>query len=118
MIWIIDIARYIFEVIKDEPWGAGHVALVYNKLGAKIAAEQDIVDVAELINTGFFVHVESWFISHIVMTWYLGIYYHNERDTKLITYEGALMRQLIGDHVPVPYIGNTPYGKWSELPEK
>ena len=113
-----DVARYMFEVIKDEPWGDGHTAVVYNKLGRKIAEEQRVVDVAELIKTDYFEHGESWFISHIVMTWYLGIYYHNERETKLITYEGALMRKMAGEHVPIPYYGRTPYGEWSEPPKK
>ena len=112
-----DVAQRMFKVFQDEPWGKQHISRVYTKLKTAIQNSKDKTDISALITDKYFDDGESWFLSHLIYTWYIGIYYHDERPVQRITYEDALMFEAAGDWLPVPFLDHTPFGEWSKPPE-
>ena len=60
---------------------------------------------------------QAWFTSHLLSTWYLGIYYHEQRPTRRVAYETALMFDAIRGRLPIPFVEATGFGVWSEPPD-
>jgi hypothetical protein len=59
---------------------------------------------------------ETWFISHLVTTWYIGAYYHPERATQWITLQKALMYRPVQRLIPKPYYESVGFGNWVNPP--
>ncbi len=110
------LTQRMYEVFMDEPRGPRHIGRTYARLREAIARqawnpqERRAAPVARLDAD------ERWFVSHLVTTWYLGIYYHMERPTQLITYEDALMYDAMRGLIPKPFFESVGYGRWAELP--
>ena len=105
----LETTKKMFEVFKKEPWGKEHIVQLYNKLGSAIANPKKQI---EELNAG-----EKWFADHLLTTWYLGIYYHEKMPDQRITFEHALMYQVVKDIVPVPFLEAEGYGTWEEPPK-
>jgi hypothetical protein len=101
------VARKIFDVMMEEPHGPMHISAAY----AAMQAVSGRVRPAESLRGA-----ERWFVSHLVTTWYLGIYYHEKRPTQRISSEGALMHQAVRERLVVPYIERTGFGAWVDPP--
>ncbi len=103
-----DTVADMYKVFISEPWGKEHIISLYNKLVQNFSNpnSQKIK-----LNDG-----EKWFTNHLLTTWYLGVYYHQERPTKRITYEFALQHQLINDIIPIPFIEAGGFNSWEEEP--
>lgn len=97
----------MYKVFMAEPWGPEHMAGLYAKLTAALKGGKPAT-----LTQG-----EAWFARHLLSTWYLGIYYHEERPVQRITYEHALMFRVLQGKLPVPYLEATGFGKWAEAPE-
>ena len=107
----------MYEVIADEPWGKEHLVDAYRAIRIALDAEGSKPDVYPNNQPNItLTDGERWFIDHILTTWYLGIYYHQERPTQRIAYENALMFTTIRDLVPIPYIDAVGFGGWTDKP--
>ncbi|NBX04213.1 MAG: hypothetical protein EBR02_09205 [Alphaproteobacteria bacterium] len=100
--------KKMYDVFMDEPWGPQHIAGAYQKMYHALGGKKP----ATKLSDG-----ESWFVSHLLTTWYLGIYYHEKRPTQRITYEHALMFNIIRELAPIPFIDSTGFGHWAHAPE-
>jgi hypothetical protein len=98
----------MYAVFMDEPWGPQHIASVYTKMQQKLDNPSQ---------ESIFTEGEAWFTSHLLTTWYLGIYYHAQRPTQRVLYEHALMFDALRSSHPVPYIDATGFGNWTQPPE-
>ena len=95
---------HMYALFMDEPWAPEHISHTYLKLAAKLNNAP-----AEPFDEG-----EAWFISHLLTTWYLGIYYHEQRPTQRVLYEKALMFEAVKDIVPVPLVDATGFAGWTK----
>jgi hypothetical protein len=112
-----EVAQKMFTVFMDEPWGPEHIKSTYRALYATTIAQAGKQDVPELLEGVKLTKGERWFFSHLLTTWYLGIYYHEERTTQRITYEGALMYDSLQGAIPIWFIGERKPGYWTEPPK-
>lgn len=109
-------ARRLYEVFLEEPWAGKHIGHAYKLLREELikhyrnVGDRGPVDFSRL-ETG-----ERWFVDHLVTTWYLGVYYHQERPTRRILYEEALMFDAIRGTMPIPFLESTGFGAWAEPP--
>jgi hypothetical protein len=104
----IPTARKIYDLIMTEPWGPQHLTACYEKLQKQLHDH----DTKHALTAG-----ESWFFSHILTTWYLGIYYHEKRPTQRVTLEHALMYTQTKGFMPIPYFESTGFAGWTKPPE-
>lgn len=106
----------MYAVFKDEPWMAEHVTGLNKKIkkGLETVAGKrpPMKDPAWKFSDG-----EKWFAAHLLTTWYLGIYYHEERETQRVLFADALMFDPLSGVLPVTYLEATGFGKWAEPPE-
>jgi len=110
------VARRMYDVFMAEPWGPKHIAEAYaglrravvtrlGKASSKRAAPADVLESGE-----------RWFVSHLVTTWYLGVYFHEQRPTQRITLDGALMYDAMRGILVKPYVESMGYGRWVDPP--
>ncbi len=109
-------ARRMYELFVDEPWGPKHVHTAYKALRAAIVERNRKADRMAPAPLNALGPGEKWFVSHLVTTWYLGVYYHEQRPTQRVTYTHALMFDAIRGTLPIPYLESTGFGAWAELP--
>jgi Membrane bound FAD containing D-sorbitol dehydrogenase len=109
-------ARQMYDLFMAEPWGPKHIGTAYAALretfikrgqrgGQEMIAQTPLPD------------GERWFISHLVTTWYVGVYYHPERPTKWITLHGAMIYRAVHGLVPKSYLESVGYGRWANPPD-
>ena len=58
---------------------------------------------------------EQWFISHLMLTWYTGVYFHESGNFN-VTLQHALMYQNISQYRQPPTFCSGAPGSWSEPP--
>lgn len=112
-----DAAQKLYKIFENEPWGKEHIVQVYNKIRRSIQKSQNSYDLSQLLKSDLFNDGEKWFISHVITTWYLGVYYHETSDDTRVLYEDALMFESLDGIAPIPYRGNITYGQWEYVPE-
>ena len=111
------IAARVYGLIEQEPWGLNHVGTLYGKLLAHRRADGRPVPVKDLVDAGHLTEGEAWFASHLLMTWYLGIYYHESRPEPVrVSFETSLMWEALRDHVAPPGFSTLAPGDWSTPP--
>lgn len=107
----------MYAVFKGEPWMTEHVAGLNGKIRRKLEGSGEkrppMKDPAWKFSDG-----EKWFASHLLTTWYLGIYYHEERPTQRVLFEDALMFDALRGVLPVTYLEPTGFGNWAEPPKE
>lgn len=101
----------MYKVFMDEPWGPEHMTGLLGKIKKGLKNRPSLKDKSWDFSEG-----ESWFAGHLLTTWYLGVYYHQERPTQRILYEDALMFKPLAGLIPVPFIEPIGYGAWAEKP--
>jgi hypothetical protein len=109
-------ARRYFELFMAEPWGPKHIGTAYALLRNAVLARAQRGG-REAVEQAALPAGERWFISHVVTTWYIGVYYHPERPTEWITLHGAVMYDAAGAIVPKPYEESVGYGNWARIPK-
>ena len=113
------ITSKLYTIFMDEPWGAEHIVRLFDKI--KTALQYGAVhnplpamqDTAWQLDDG-----EKWFASHLLTTWYLGIYYHEKRPTQRVAYEKALMFEPTKNLAPIPYAEAVGFGTWANPPDE
>lgn len=101
------LTQQIYHLMLDEPWGAHHIATTYAQLlGALSSPESQAV-----LGQG-----QAWFASHVLTTWYLGVYYHERIPPQRVTHTGALMFDAMGTAYPPRFVSGTGYAGWQALP--
>jgi D-sorbitol dehydrogenase-like protein len=109
------LVRRMYEIFMDEPWGPKHIgtayAVLYRALGQAKSENWKLAEWLPLLGPG-----EKWFVSHLITTYYLGIYYHEQRPTRRVTYEDAAMFDAIRGILPVPFLESTGFGTWTDPP--
>jgi hypothetical protein len=110
------VARQMYDLFMAEPWGPKHIGTAYvelretfSKLGQR--GGQETIAQTSLPDG------ERWFISHLVTTWYVGVYYHPERPAKWITLHGAMMFRAVRGLLPKRYRESVGSGRWARPPE-
>jgi hypothetical protein len=112
-----DALQKMYHVFKDEPWSKEHATGIHQKITAALAQGFDKKRPALKNNSWKFTDGEKWFAEHLLTTWYVGIYYHQERPTQRVLYEEALMFEAFDGVLPIPYLENVGFGAWAEPPE-
>jgi hypothetical protein len=111
------VARRMHDVFNGEPWVRKHAETAYAQIVAALRARNETATVAELVARGIVQDGEKWFVSHLLTTWYLGVYYHPDRDDVRITFDKALMHELLADYRPVPGFSDRETGFWHDRPD-
>ena len=112
----MEIAIKMFEAFRGEPWVEKHISTSYQLLLKELEKTDPQTSVPQLLSENLLKDGEKWFASHIITTWYLGVYYHPERENVRVTYEGALMHEIVADYRPVPGFSDLETGYWAYKP--
>ncbi|TMR62437.1 sugar dehydrogenase complex small subunit, partial [Streptococcus pseudopneumoniae] len=100
-------------LILEEPWGPENLQRIYQRF-------QDLQTIPANKNTRIFDannfnKDEQWFISHLLLTFYTGVYYHSEGN-RHVTLQDALMYQKLSQfRQPPTFCGGVP-GFWTQPP--
>ncbi len=110
-------AARIFGLIKVEPWGLHHVGAVYGKLLAHLSEDGTPRPLSDLIDEGHLSDGEAWFVSHLLTTWYLGIYYHESQPEPVrVSFETSLMWAALDGYLDPPGFSGAQPGDWTAPP--
>ena len=109
------VARQLYDLFMAEPYGPKHIATCYAALSESFTNHGQHGGQETFAQTKL-AYGETWFISHLATTWYVGVYYHPERATKWITLSGAMMYRPVRGLVPRPYEDNVGFGNWANPP--
>lgn len=104
----IEFARKLYDVFRGEPWSAKHIALSYEKLSGAANSQSAEKNLEQN---------ERWFVSHLRMSWYTGVYYYDGQKPLIVAYEKALMWDAVAGMITPPLV--TAYGPdWAHAPIK
>jgi hypothetical protein len=107
----------LYDLIKVEPWGLHHVGAVYGKLLAHRGVDGRPRPLNSLLHEGHLSEGEAWFVSHLLTTWYLGIYYHESQPEPVrVSFETSRMWAALKGHVEPPGFSTAAPGDWSRPP--
>jgi hypothetical protein len=110
------VARRMYPLFLDEPWGAHHIISTYSQLRNVLQQPADNPNQTHPAAHGGLGKGQIWFASHLLTTWYLGVYYHERMAPLRVAYAEALMFAVVHPGLPVRFIENTGYGKWQGVP--
>jgi hypothetical protein len=113
-----DAARRLHKVFLEEPWGPKHIGHAYAILRDELVSHYRTPGQRGEISLSRLEAGERWFIGHLLTTWYLGIYYHEQRPTQRLLYRDALMFDVIRGTLPIPFLENVGFGAWSDPPAR
>ena len=99
----LSVGRKIYDTILAEPWGPQHIATLLHTMQSKPA-------------TGDLTPDEKWFASHVLTTWYTGIYFYEHRDEQRMSFAGALMYDAVRTVMPTPFSASSGYAAWASPP--
>jgi len=100
------VSRKIYQLMMSEPLGTEHLQSVYDRI--RTLQMQSGNGNNLVLRASDFTDSEQWFISHLLLTWYTGVYYHS-RGNQHITLKHALMYQKLSQYRrPPTYCGDTP----------
>jgi len=105
------VAQRLYPLFREEPWGSQHMLSSYAQLCRAAATKPDIRDGKDGLGKA-----ESWFTTHLLTTWYLGVYYHERMPPRRVAYSEALMFDAVAPEMPRRYVDATGYGAWSQPP--
>lgn len=108
-------AERMFPLFAAEPWGENNVSALLRKTLDGLSDPRLPNTVSELMDIGLLDEDQLWFATHLMTTWYLGIYYFEGREERVL-YEDALMWEVVADFVQVPGFSEQEYGYWTNPP--
>ena len=108
-----DVSRKIYQLIKNEPWGLQHSQQVYSRV---YELQNNRASLNEILRPENFSTSQTWFISHLLITWYLGEYFH-QRGHQHVSWQHALMFKKLKHIKSAPGYCNGDYGFWSAPPQ-
>lgn len=111
-----DMAHRIHALIEVEPHGPQHVTRVYERIRAAVAGDPGMSR-EKLLDPQRFDSGERWFIGHLLVTWYTGVYYHAVGNGR-VGFEAALMHRTLADMRAPPSICGRKPGFWAAPPDR
>ena len=111
-----DAAKKLFQVFMDEPWVEKHISTAYITLRKKLEETKANASLPALLEKGVLEPSEAWFVSHLITTWYLGVYYHHTTSPKLVLRQDALMWQATNGLVVQAGDPSLQPGYWASKP--
>lgn len=108
-------AKKLYPLFMEEPWGPKHIATAYEGLTKALTKGPGACSAPQLIASGALGKGEAWFCAHLLVTWYMGIYYH-ERKIVRVLYEQALMWEPVRGLTNILGLTGGKPGYWSEPP--
>lgn len=112
------VARRLYPLFLEEPWGAYHIRSTYAELRAALKQADSTSGRLHPAASGVLGKGQAWFASHVLTSWYLGVYYHERTAPIRVMHAEALMFDAAGDALPRPYVEATGFGAWGELPAR
>lgn len=109
-------ARRMYPLFMEEPWGPHHIHSTYTQLLSQLKRSNAESKPIHPAMSGSLSKGQSWFASHLLTTWYLGIYYHERMPPVRVAYAEALMFAAVHPELPIRFTENTGFGKWGETP--
>lgn len=107
------VGRKIFKLILDEPYGREHLFDVHGILNERLRRHSGPAPVS--VRPDYFSQGQQWFIGHLMITWYTGVYFH-ERGNRAVTLGQALMYRKLEDLRSAPTFCAGAPGSWSSPP--
>lgn len=111
-----DMARRMYGLIVAEHYGLSHVGRVYERIRAAAAGEPARTR-EQILDPQAFDSGERWFIGHLLVTWYTGVYYHATGNQR-VGFEAALMHRALADMRPAPTRCGGATGFWASPPRQ
>jgi hypothetical protein len=105
-------ARRMYPLFLEEPWGAHHIHSTYAQLLALPDEADKLPRHAHPALGGKLSKGQVWFASHLLTTWYLGIYYHERTAPVRVAYSEALMHDLVHPGIPQRFDEGSGFGAW------
>ena len=109
-----ELAYTHFDYFRQEEWGWTNAAKFYATLRREL--DSGIVSAPELLLSGRLSAFDQWFARHILDAWYEGFYRYEGREIR-VTYEKALIWDVVRDLVPVQGLSDRQYGYWATPPK-
>lgn len=109
------VARQLYDLFMAEPYGSKHISTCYAGLRETFSKRGERGGKDTVAQTKL-AYGETWFISHLVTTWYVGAYYHPERPTQWIMLQEAMMYRSARELIPKPYFESVGFGSWANPP--
>jgi len=106
------VATKIFQMIADEPYGIGHVREIH----ASLADLPHGPDGQIQIDPADYTEGKQWFISHLLITWYTGVYFHS-RGNQYVSLKHALMYEKLAEFRAPPTFCSGQPGAWALPPD-
>ncbi len=106
------VAQCIYSLFLDEPWGAYHIHSTYTQLLTLLGKADARESIPSIMAKGELGKGQAWFASHLLTTWYLGIYYHERIPPVRVAYAEALMFDAVSPELPLRYVEATGFGAW------
>lgn len=101
--------RRLYRLVLKEPWGPEHVAQIYARARELGASSGKILDPSQ------YSEGERWFVGHLLVTLYTGVYYHASGH-HAVGYQEALMYRMVADWRGAPTVCAGGYGFWAKPP--
>lgn len=107
------LARSHFAYFSQEEWGWTNAAKLYALLRHELTSGTG--SAPELLMSGRLADLDQWFAEHMLDAWYEGFYRYDGKEVRL-TYDRALMWDVVSDFVPIQGLSDAPYGYWAQRP--
>lgn len=115
----LDVARSIYDLNQEEPWGIFHASSIYRKIVSNKPVIGPAPTLPNMIENDEFSEGEEWYLTHLMTTWLMGIYYHESKTEPVrVSFNAPLMRQVVADFIPVPGASEFAPGYWAHNPAK
>lgn len=105
----------IYALIQVEPYGPQHVSRVYERIRVAVARDPGRAR-NTVLNPQVFDAGERWFVGHLLVTWYTGVYYHAVGNQR-VGFEESLMHRALADMRTAPTICREA-GFWAAPPDQ
>ena len=112
-----ELSHRVYKIFQEEPWGKQHISRSFLGLKEALTTASPQATIPQLIRDKVLGEGETWFVSHLLMTWYLGVYYHERTEPLRVTHTGALMWDAIEDITGVPGLTGGETGFWAARPQ-
>ena len=107
-----EMSQEIYQAINQESWGPQHLQQIYRRI---YQLTNKGFNLNNLLQAENFSEGEVWFISHLLITWYTGVYFHSKRNKHISLQHALMYRKLSHFRQPPTYCGGAP-GFWAKPP--
>lgn len=108
------LSQKIFYLMQEEPWGPENLQKVYRRfreIQTVLTSKHN-----RLLDADLFSEDEQWFISHLLLTFYTGVYYHSNGNQHVTLQDALMYKKLEQYRYPPTFCGGNS-GDWSKPPD-